>query len=262
MRTIGTSPRALRAVCTTVTGCRSCLGVGKIACLLVLATAVGCTNGSLSADPHLADSSARAKSVSDVMTVRCSPTRVSNNTVRARRDGVHFRVVNGTNDYAGFATEGEYPYAWPPGAFPEVKRIPPGYSSVICESKFDPENLPEFTPILVVDPTSHWVPYRLWCTARAAATGSSSHRILPFRMDRAARAGSPLSLARRYIADLQDGDRVQRAAYPEGAEQVVRVLRGGVVVASLEFLPAGRGHWRLGAANWCRGFAGVHLDKG
>ncbi len=64
--------------------------------------------------------------------------------------------------------------------------------------------------------------------------------------------GDPTSIARAALVGLLPSDQLSTSTDDRGA-QMVKVLRGGLQVAELQYDPAGDGGWLLVTANMCNG---------
>lgn len=212
-----------------------------VALLVVLA---GCT-GRQASNPE--PPAPAAPLVAKVACTEAGP-RVETPVVRARSDGVHFRVTNETNEKTLFGTEAsEATGPMEPGKHAQVvAAVPPGASEVRCRR---PDlRLKEHDQIVVVDPDAWWIPTALncsggWSTVVDFASGA---------------ADSPLSQASELLEGLRSDDVVREAGYPQDSQALVTVARDGEVVMVISFHRY-RDTWSLEGATGCNG-SGVGLD--
>jgi len=107
----------------------------------------------------------------------------------------------------------------------------------------------------ITDPEGSFVPADLGCPD--AASGS----IFDYAEDAVGVQGDPVEVARQHLSGLEFDDVIERAGYPESNLPVVRVVRGGDVVASARFMSDGEGGWLLETLDVCYGVLIVWSDE-
>jgi hypothetical protein len=101
--------------------------------------------------------------------------------------------------------------------------------------------------ITVVDPDALYVSGVLSCDG--GTSGS-----LDYGPDARGPRGSLLAVARLELHGLRPGDVVEHAGYPLGTgDQLVRVVRGGQLVAVIGYVSDGHGGWLLSGTHACEG---------
>jgi hypothetical protein len=223
--------------------------------LAIMVAASGCATRHTS--PTVA-SAAKASSLPGpptVATVTCeqSTARMLTPVVAAQRDGVHFVVENRTGhtfyfvpvhiddeavDYGELASKGGV--SIPPGTRDLIFVLPPGHGGVLCLS--EGTSLPNarsqllqmVAPFEVVDPDGIYapIPSDLDCGGGHVTT----HELyLPLEFTD---PEMPLAVARERLGGLFPSDVLQRVGYPEQRHVWVQVIRGGRIVALINFGPA------------------------
>jgi hypothetical protein len=184
--------------------------------------------------------------ISPVARVACEEGRTIavDDSVDALADGVHFAVENRTDAPIEFQDLG----ALAPGRIDEfVLSLEPREAEVFCSNE---DGQFSHATIAIRDPHGYWISTDLQCRE-----GDVSHTDVPFWND--GFVGNdvgyyhPVRQARRILPGVREDDVVERAAYPEARDSaVVRVVRGGVTVASAEFVRTGD-LWRAVSFDLC-----------
>jgi hypothetical protein len=127
----------------------------------------------------------------------------------------------------------------PVGTGTEVFTFGPGSYRLTCGGSA--------STFVVVDPDRLYTPTELIC---ATQTSSSMDYVAGARGPR----GSVVAVAGAELRGLAPGDVVERAGYQQAAgDQLVRVVRGGQVVAVLQYSDDGHGGWLIGGIRACSG---------
>ena len=173
-------------------------------------------------------------------------TDIATPVVRASVDGVHLRFRNtsghslefGIDDETGLAVLGD---SIPAEGAVFVYTLGIGPWQIHCAEGA--------TRFAVVDPDGLYRSVALGCADASGTTGS-----VDYGEDARGLRGSLLDVARLELRGLQPGDIVERGGYPAAADQqLVRVVRGGQVVAVVTYAEDGRGGWLPGGAQACKG---------
>ncbi|HET7270062.1 MAG TPA: hypothetical protein VFI90_03145 [Rubrobacter sp.] len=176
--------------------------------------------------------------------VVCGPggTRVLTPRVEARPDGVHFVLDNRFDAEAGYSVE--YPegggegYSVPRGESEHVGDFPPGKVRIGCDKPPVDGTDIEHGALEVVDPNGVYKPVELECKSGMIVSGGPA-----YAPGVKGKRGDLVEITRRSFSDqIRDGDEVELAGYTESRDQrTVRVVRGGRVVATVEYTGRGKG---------------------
>ncbi|HEX5824373.1 MAG TPA: hypothetical protein VFY18_07955 [Candidatus Limnocylindrales bacterium] len=180
--------------------------------------------------------------------VTCDGTRIDMPVpfVRTQPDGIHVRFANGSGQPVDFgmdlasglamlgdsvpAAGGTFTFTFGPGAY-----------RLRCADTSG--------TFAVVDPDRLYRP-----TVPDCASGSGTAGITDYAEGATGPRGSVLDVARLELRGLDPGDIVERAGYPAAIDDVlVRVVRGGRVVAVIKYLDDGHGGWLVGETRTCAG---------
>lgn len=198
-------------------------------------------------------------SVAEIVCERDGTTRVLTPKAQPQRDGVHLRVDNRTGREMELAVQGDTQshgaseYA-PPGTTSLVTSIAPGKVRVWCADWNDPPEVPgPSDDLTIVDPEGLWVSRELDCGPPTGDVGIMSVIHDHFFASPGER-GDPVELARSHFGWADPGDIVEPAGYPEAdGGALIRVVRGGRVVAIASYDADGEGGWLLGYEEACSG---------
>jgi hypothetical protein len=195
-----------------------------------------------------------------VLEVVCdgATTTVATPTVRARADGVHLRVDNRSGGplTVSVRAEGRALFGARVAAGVSEPRpdggagwsVPPGVASVGCFPPGTGEEGAGYATFQVVDPQGLWVPWELECREGSVTAAID-------RADPRGEPGDPVDVAWPYLApylgSLGQGDRLERAGYPDQVPVVVRVARDGRTVATAELTPGEGGGWVVSTVSVC-----------
>ena len=188
-------------------------------------------------------------------TGRISPSSL---TVDAQPDGVHVAVTDTGDAPVSFSVgslEAPLHVAGGDGADPgerkeTVWQLPPGRASVSCSLVSDGgTDTSPVADLRVEDPTGSYVPVGMTCprTAMVSADVPGATGV----------QGDTVEISKQHLAGLEYDDAVERAGYPDSELPVVRVVRGGDVVATATFRSDGDGGWLVETLDVC---AGVQID--
>ena len=178
--------------------------------------------------------------------VACAATAtvIATPAVRALADGVHIHFTNTSGgpvqfsigDSTGLALLGD---EVPAAGRTDVETLAPGGYRLTCGG----------SPVafLIVDPDALHAPTARRCASEASGSidhGSGAKGV----------SGSPVDIARTMIKGLRPGDLVEPGGYPEArGARLVRVIRGGDVIAVLVFESLATGRWLITATHLCSG---------
>jgi hypothetical protein len=182
------------------------------------------------------------ESIPDVARVECSEAgaRVLTPQVQPQRDGVHVVIAN-AGEPVMYSLEGQA------GSFGERAELPetqvttgelgPGAVTAKCYPEtVDPATV-EGATFEVIDPEGIWVAYAPDCPEPNTA-------VLDYGPGLTGEEGTPEDIARGHLGpQVEPGDTVERAGYPEGSPAVVRVVRDGGVVANVRMFTGIEGGW-------------------
>ncbi len=199
----------------------------------------------------------------DVATFTCDGTSATLDAdrIRTQPDGVHIDFVNAMDEALVFTLrspeEGGSPDdavsdgpglqqdVYEPGRISTVGTWGPGTYDVVCWNPATGE-MAATAQLEVVDPDGHYVPWEPECDG--AAWGMAPGYPAGTAGDR----GDPLDVARARLTGLEEGDVVERARYPGSAtDPVIRIVRGGAVVAAATLFDDGAGGWLLSSMEGC-----------
>jgi hypothetical protein len=215
---------------------------------------VGITAGASGPGAELAPEVARVtcdgtSTVVEAQVVRMDPQTgevlATSSAVRPQADGVHLLVTNTSGRDLAFqwdlggtnADVGEHEI---------VLTVAPGVAKIRCQAPEADAGAPGgYADLEIVDPDGIYVPVELSCDE---ATGWYAD----YAPD-AVGDPDPVQGATDDLEWLEPGDLVEAAGYPEAETRQVRVVRGGEVVAVLEYFPDGKGGWLQMSGNACSG---------
>ena len=179
--------------------------------------------------------------------------KVLTSHVAAQPDGVHLELLN-PGEPALYSFEGD---GFGFGDRAELDVTPltytdltPGTVKITCyDESVDPSvSPPKPATFQVVDPSDVYVSTKLDCENVSSA-------IFDYAPDFTGVEGAPEDIARDELEErLQDGDIVERAGYPEGRGGVARVVREGLVVATVHMFQSIEGGWIINTVNTCSDF--------
>lgn len=177
-----------------------------------------------------------------VARVECSEAgaRVLTPHVRVQRDGVHV-VLENPGPPVMFALEGRGGSFSGGAEGPETQmmtgELQAGIVTVKCYAETEDPTTIEGSTFEVVDPDEIFVAYAPDCPEPNTA-------VLDYGPGLAGEEGDPVEIARSHLGpQVEDGDTVERAGYPEGPPAVVRVVRDGGVVANVRMFSGIEGGW-------------------
>lgn len=213
--------------------------------IFVVAVVVASACGQAEPQPA-SESSPESQAAPDVARIECevNGAQVLTPVVRPQRDGVHLIVRNDSGMELGFsaldADGGGRGSSAPAGSATYIWPLAPGTLFVKCtDDQVDPSEVPG-AELAVEDDSGIWISTRLHPGCRTASTLSSDY-VAGAEGER----GSAVEVARKAFEKqgLKAGDVVERAGYPTSDETVVRVTRGGEVIATMSLLDDGAGGW-------------------
>lgn len=188
------------------------------------------------------------ESVPDVADVVCEKDgiRILTPTVRPRSDGVHINIVNVSGSDAAFVFESGGRNASGTLVLP----IAPGTEELGCVIGMEDAGKIKKETLEVVDPEGLYVQSSADCPG---GTVSSSGGLLT--PDARGDVGDPVAMTReRFAEQLQPGDEVIRAGYPDDPEPVVAVVREARTVLVQKFFPDGEDRWFMDEYTACSDF--------
>jgi len=195
----------------------------------------------------------------DVAQVVCdgSTIEVLTPQIRPQPDGVHVQVDNTTDGELSVSVTYSTGGGVGGGASPGVSELdnalggtglpaPPGTTSIECFEALGGQGPHDVQPVTfeVLDEEGLYVPTALDCDQQVAGIGD-------YGVGAAGVVGDPVDLARAHFTGLRDTDIVERAGYPESTIPVVRVVRDGETIATVEYEPDGQGGWLQGTVRRC-----------
>lgn len=194
--------------------------------------------------------------VPDVARLVCdkSGTTLLTPKVRAQHDGVHISVENRQKVDPALVVqfEGKLTSASaPPGMSLHIEPLPVGTVETGCFRSF-PRNGdgPDLKPLTVIDPRGFYVSTGMQC-----GLGGMTTRVLDYTAGASGPKGGAVSLTRRLLhQSLQHRDLIERAGYPKAQRPIVRVVRGGKVVAVVSYLGKANGRWLPDEVSTCSSF--------
>jgi hypothetical protein len=173
----------------------------------------------------------------------CDPSGTispSSSIVAARPDGVHVAITNAGDVPVSFLVGDLGGDGAGPGERKEtVWQLPPGKATVSCSNSEGRTGGASSASLHVTDPEGFYVPADVGCPDAAPSSN------FDYAEDAVGVPGDPVEVARQHLAGLEFDDVVERAGYPESNLQVVRVVRGGDVVASARFMSDDEDGWHL-----------------
>lgn len=213
----------------------------------VMALGAGCGES-----PDVQSASGLEAAESVVVVCADGETRVATPVVRVQEDGVHVRIRNETA--AGLSLllrqNGGGAGADAPRGVSELvtASVVPGDVHVACYDSdlADPSEVPVAT-FEVVDPEGLWISTDLDCESVVSVTSD-------FLAGTAGLTGTAVEAAHSGLAErnrLQPGDKLEAAGYPLAGLPVVRVVRSGLTVATVELQDDGGGGWLITTVTAC-----------
>ncbi len=193
----------------------------------------------------------------EVATIVCdaSGTTVETPSVRPQPDGLHLVIDNRTDVDPGFSVEFDHGGLGdnaPPGTSEHVLDVPPGTVRIGCYPNDRAIGDPDLRELEVVDVEGIYRSTALDCTA-------SSVGVSDYAPGAEGERGDPVDLARAILESATGGlgaqDVVERAGYPDWDEPVVRLVRAGEVMATVEFRTADGGGWLQDTVSMCGGLS-------
>jgi hypothetical protein len=178
--------------------------------------------------------------------------------VRPQPDGVHIRMDNRSDRELTvglrYANGGGGGNGAPPGVFEVADPqggtalpAPPGVTTVTCTDLSlhgNPDDAPPTATFEIVDEDGIYISTALDCDEQVSGIGD-------YVAGTTGEVGDPVDLARAHFQRLRDTDIVERAGYPESTIPVVRVVRDGQAIATIEYEPDGQGGWLTGTVSRC-----------
>ncbi|HLV57981.1 MAG TPA: hypothetical protein VKY81_03765 [Natronosporangium sp.] len=179
-------------------------------------------------------------------------TRVLTPTVAAQPDGVHLRVDNSSSDRTLYLRRGGeivMVNRAPAGTSEAVATEPPGSWELACVvPTADPEERRGWIRLEVTDPLGLWVPADPDCEQPLRTD-------INYLVEPEGRPGDPVDLAAEDLAhtfpEWSPADTFEPAGYPQAVPRLVRVVRGGTVIAVAEYLRGSTGGWYLNSFAHC-----------
>ena len=201
-----------------------------VLCLCAVALA-GCGSAAPESNP-----SPKSPPVPDTARIVCDRdgSRVLTSKVRARPDGVRFEIENRLGKDTGYSvkySESGMGDNAPKGESRHTGGFPPGEVRIGCYPSLNAD--PDYAELTVLAGDSGYKPVELECPG-GRAVGSAGGLYAPGAKGA---KGDPVDLVRRRFSDqLDDGDVVEAAGYPESRDgRTVRAIRDGRVVAVFEY---------------------------
>lgn len=170
----------------------------------------------------------------------------SRSLVVAQADGVHVAITN-TGDVPVSFSVGELggDGAEPGERIKTVWQLPPAQAQIGCSVVSDGgTGVASSASLNVVDPAGAFVPAEFDCATVVGKSGSYPEGATGY-------TGDPVQIARDHVSGLEPDDTVERALYPESERPVVRVVRGGSVVATVAFFDDGHDGWLVDTFERC-----------
>ncbi len=127
----------------------------------------------------------------------------------------------------------------PMGESTHIVQAPPGTVEIGCYPDAQAIAEPELEPFEVIDADGLYRSTELDCS-------SVTSGISDYVEGTPGELGDPVDLARSRFDDvigLTDDDVVERAGYPESDQPVVRLVRDGKTMATIDYRPADGGGW-------------------
>lgn len=224
-----------------------------LAAVALAASVVGCGQAESAESGATIATEPEPPALTDLARVVCAadgPPRIETPSVKTRPDGVHVEIVNHTGIHRSFAISfegGGMGTEAPIGTSTQVLDVAPGALSVSCADP-DSQDEPPSATLELIDDDGVWVSPQLGPGCR-----SVSDAVLDYAVGAEGEQGDPVEVARRFLAErgLRADDVVERAGYPEREEAVVRVVRGGEVVATMLLIGDGNGGWLRSQTSEC-----------
>lgn len=166
---------------------------------------------------------------------------LSTDLVQPQPDGVHLRVVNGSDE--AVSVEG---FDADPGTTNWVLSRGPGTMGLTCWpfSQHASGEAPTPSPLEIVDPRRLYVDGSVECEIR-------SHTSVDFAEPPIDDGPPPLEVARDLIIGLEPDDLLRLTGYPEGDRGGIAVIRDGQVVASYGIMRFEGEPWSIAAGSAC-----------
>lgn len=179
-------------------------------------------------------------------------TQLHTPVVEARSDGVHVRVDNLAGEGVSINGLG---WDFEQGISEAVLSTPPGTLQIACWPYRDHNGKePDAVGLKITDPDGHWIPTELDC-----GDGMISQSISDFAAGASGRKGDPVEIVRSALRGLEPGDAVERAAYPDQDEPVVRIVRRERVIGVAGLSRSEEGGYLFGGFSSC---ADARLGQG
>jgi hypothetical protein len=173
----------------------------------------------------------------------------STSAVIAQPDGVHVAVTNTGGSPVSFSVELGGDGAAPGERTEAVWQLPPGETQVTCSVIVEGgPGVASSASLNVVDPNGYFVPTHLDC-----AGGEAYGEAPAYAEGATGVAGDPIQVVRDHVSGLEFDDAVERAAYPESQEPVVRIVRDGATVGLVTLFDDGHGGWLVSSIEGCSG---------
>jgi hypothetical protein len=246
-----------------------CRALILLAAFVALFLLVSCAQNSAAPQPeHQQQENEEIPSIARIVCDQ-KGTRVLTPKVAAQPDGVHFvidnRLKTGTGGYTVALPHGEGPlYSGaggnaPRGISKHVEPFSPGTVKISCNPpgfSGEEEEL-DYASFKVLKAQSGYKSAELECSGGGWV--QSGGGLYPMGVK--GKKGDPVEMTRRRFSDeIEEGDVVEIAGYPElahsqilGHSRYVRVVREGWVVAVVQYFQEGGG-WLEGEYSACQGF--------
>jgi hypothetical protein len=178
--------------------------------------------------------------------------------VRAHADGVHFVVVNPTDEQLVYTIGTGYlpqdPIIEPHQTLHLTTDLFPGRDRVSCGDSSDAEHRPTIPHVEVVDPHQFWQPFGPF----ACPHGSEGwFTVAP------AKHKPILTLVRHQVTGLRPNDQFRLGGYVHSRFRTAMVFRGGSEIMSVAYFRDARNRWQPYGAFGCAGEGlGIRLPPG
>jgi hypothetical protein len=169
--------------------------------------------------------------------------------VIAQPDGVHVAITNTGDVGVSFSVELGGDGAEPGERTETVWQLPPGETQVTCSVIVEGgPGVASSASLNVVDPSGYYVPTHLDC-----AGGEAYGEAPAYAEGATGVVGDPVQVVKDHVSGLEFDDAVERAAYPESVEPVVRIVREGATVGLITLFDDGQGGWLVNSIEGCSG---------
>jgi hypothetical protein len=175
--------------------------------------------------------------VPEVAQVECTKHGIEILTpeVRPQSDGVHVHIENTSGGDASFFFE----LGGRDASGTQILPIPPGEEEIGCVLELEDAGKAKKDVLKVVDPEGLYVSDQADCPGGSVG-GEGGYLPQGARGEK----GDPVEMTRRQFADdLQPGDEVRHAGYPDAEEPSVAIVRGDRTVLVQKFFPDGPDRW-------------------